>query len=629
MPLKALMRLFILFQFTLIANCVESELVEALKILFNEINKPLQPVAITCWSVDASVRFVRSFSTSIQNYQINVFNDELFKFSNTDHCSDVFIVDIRCPNAQRIVNETNSLSPVNLRMVVVDSSMDVNDNMQEKMVDLFSNAAILPNSEIYLVTKVDNETFDFTQIYRTAINRPLIIEKFLPNSLRNEQDLTVISRRRLLNGIELRASMVVTNNDSLNHLDDYRDKHIDTITKVCYILTNHLISFLNASVRYSIVPSWGYMDADGEWSGMIGQLVKNEADLGATSLFFTADRVSVIQYIAMPSSTGSAFIFRAPKLSYTDNVFLLPFDDFVWLCLGCLVLVTAGCLLITVFVEWKTPLDGPCLDTDSGLLRPKLTDTFLLVFGATCQQGSSVTPRCHSARIITITAFVVLMFLYTSYAANIVALLQSPSTKIKSLKDLLDSRLKFGVDDTVFNHYYFSHATEPVRKKIYEQKVRNKDGSENFMNLETGIENVRKGLFAFHTESGVGYKIIGETFYEDEKCGLREIKYLDVIDPWYAIQKNSSYMELFKTGLMRINEHGLQERENSRLYTSKPKCSGGGGHFVTASLVDTFPAMLVLLYGYAIALILLISEILVKRFSSSYKSKNPLFIRRR
>lgn len=157
--------------------------------------------------------------------------------------------------------------------------------------------------------------------------------------------------------------MVVTNNDSLNHLDDYRDKHIDTITKVCFILTNHLISYLNASVTYSIVPSWGYLDANGEWSGMIGQLVKNEADLGATSLFFTADRVSVIQYIAMPSSTGSAFLFRSPKLSYTDNVFLLPFDDFVWICLVCLVLITAGCLLITVFVEWKIPLDGPSVSS--------------------------------------------------------------------------------------------------------------------------------------------------------------------------------------------------------------------------------------------------------------------------
>lgn len=69
---------------------------------------------------------------------------------------------------------------------------------------------------------------------------------------------------------------------------------------------------------------------------------------------------------------------------------------------------------------------------------------------------------------------------------------------------------------------------------------------------------------------------------------------------------------------MRINEHGLQERENARLYTRKPKCSGGG-HFVTASLVDTGPAMLVLVYGYGIALILLFSEIFVKRFSVAFK----------
>lgn len=206
--------------------------------------------------------------------------------------------------------------------------------------------------------KVFTVIVSFT-VYRTAIDQPLIIEKFLPNSLKDENELTARSRRRNLNGIELRASMVVTNNDSLNHLNDYRDQHIDTITKVCFILTNHLISYLNASVAYSIVPSWGYLDANGEWSGMIGELVKNEADLGATSLFFTADRVSVIQYIAMPSSTGSAFIFRSPKLSYTDNVFLLPFDDLVWICLVCLVLITAGCLLITVYVEWKIPLDGP------------------------------------------------------------------------------------------------------------------------------------------------------------------------------------------------------------------------------------------------------------------------------
>lgn len=78
------------------------------------------------------------------------------------------------------------------------------------------------------------------------------------------------------------------------------------------------------------------------------------------------------------------------------------------------------------------------------------------MFGATCQQGSHWVPQCTAARIIMVVAFTILMFLYTSYSANIVALLQSPSTRIKTLKDLYESRLEIGVDDTVFNRYYFS-----------------------------------------------------------------------------------------------------------------------------------------------------------------------------
>lgn len=51
--------------------------------------------------------------------------------------------------------------------------------------------------------------------------------------------------------------------------------------------------------------------------------------------------------------------------------------------------------------------------------------------------------------------FISLMFLYTAYSANIVALLQSSSNSIQTLEDLLKSRLDIGVDDTVFNHFYF------------------------------------------------------------------------------------------------------------------------------------------------------------------------------
>lgn len=193
------------------------------------------------------------------------------------------------------------------------------------------------------------------------------------------------------------------------------------------------------------------------------------------------------------------------------------------------------------------------------------------------------------------------------------ALLQSPSTKIRTLSDLLHSRLKFGVDDTVFNRYYFAHQTEATRKLIYEQKVLRKDGSMALMPLEEGVEHLRDGLFAFHMELGVGYKIVSETFFEHEKCDLKELQFYELIDPWYAIQKNSSLKELVKIGLFRLREHGIQERENGLLYTKKPVCHGNGGNFVTVGIVDIKPALLVLCWGFLVTVLVLALEISVKR----------------
>lgn len=83
------------------------------------------------------------------------------------------------------------------------------------------------------------------------------------------------------------------------------------------------------------------------------------------------------------------------------------------------------------------------------------------------------------------------------------------------------------------------------------------------------------------------------------------------MSPWYSIQKNSSYKEVFKNGMMRIHEFGLKQRENVRYFLTKPKCAGGGATFVSASLIDTAPVLVVLLWGFGIALSILICELIV------------------
>lgn len=70
---------------------------------------------------------------------------------------------------------------------------------------------------------------------------------------------------------------------------------------------------------------------------------------------------------------------------------------------------------------------------------------------------------------------------------------------------------------------------------------------------------------------------------------------------------NHSY--LYRT--KRIQEHGLQYRENRLMYEKRPKCSGGGSNFVSVSMVDCYPAVLILTYGAITALFLLALEILI------------------
>lgn len=72
------------------------------------------------------------------------------------------------------------------------------------------------------------------------------------------------------------------------------------------------------------------------------------------------------------------------------------------------------------------------------------------------------------------------------------------------------------------------------------------------MSLEEGIQRVQKGFFAFHVELSRGYKVVSDIFQENEKCALKEIAFVNLIEPWTAMKKNSSYKEVFKIGLGKV-----------------------------------------------------------------------------
>lgn len=65
--------------------------------------------------------------------------------------------------------------------------------------------------------------------------------------------------------------------------------------------------------------------------------------------------------------------------------------------------------------------------------------------------------------------------------------------------------------------------------------------------------------------------------------------------------------------LLRIRELGIQSRENAKLYATKPTCGTEGQNFGSVRLIDCYAVWLVLGYGCATSLMILILEFITKK----------------
>lgn len=284
-------------------------------------------------------------------------------------------------------------------------------------------------------------------------------------------------------------------------------------------------------------------------------------------MFLTEERIPHVEYLAVTLAVSICFIFRAPPLSYVSNIYYLPFNAVVWIC--AIVLVIVCTTLISIVYKFSKEDNS------------NLTSSDFVMYGITtvCQMGSQMTPKTLAGKIATVNEalfhliifchtishsyfiifkFVFCMsavFVFTSYTASIVALLQSTSKSIQTLSDLLNSNMELGVEDTPYAPHYFSSETERIRKKIYETKVAPPNEQPHFVNATYGISMLRKGFYAFHMIKEVAYKHIKKTFYEHEKCGLVEITYLQETFPMHVLPKNSPFKEIFKVRLVFTPPH--------------------------------------------------------------------------
>uniref|UniRef100_A0A2S2P2H2 Ionotropic glutamate receptor C-terminal domain-containing protein n=1 Tax=Schizaphis graminum TaxID=13262 RepID=A0A2S2P2H2_SCHGA len=225
--------------------------------------------------------------------------------------------------------------------------------------------------------------------------------------------------------------------------------NLDAFAHMHYAICKVLAEQLNFTLNLTVSSDYGWNYGNGTYSGLIGQLQREEIEFTAAGALMRSDRMDVGDLTVGTFVARTVAIYKQPPLSSVNNIFTLPFVPNVW---KVMFVVMSAFAVALIFLTWTSNwLHG--IEMKFSIVL----DTVILVFAAICQQGLSVA-AAHSipTRIATFTLFLCAVFLFTSYAACIVVLLQSASRTINTIADLADKPITFSAQDTRHNYIYFN-----------------------------------------------------------------------------------------------------------------------------------------------------------------------------
>lgn len=388
-------------------------------------------------------------------------------------------------------------------------------------------------------------------------------------------------------------------------MDNYLNDHIDIFTKATWPVVQILYENLNMTCEVMQTDSYGWLK-NGTFDGVMGLFQKKKIDVLSHGTNMRVDRLAYIEFTAEIFEISTPFIFRQPPLSAISNIFILPLNWSVWICLLIMVFV----IIVIMYIQLLNPV-----------MKHKIFDIITFVCGAVCQQGTVLLLPTTSIRLIVLTTFLSMLALFTSYSASIVALLQSPSHSIRSIEDLIDSPIRMGIQEAGYNRYNYIYENQSKLKMVYKKRILPLGTKGWIYDTIEGIERVRTDLFALQVESTTAYKAIARSFTESEKCSLSEIHLLRLPVTTMTVLRNSPYKEIFKRRLRWLRENGLMNRVKRRWLLKKPICEGGNRDVRTVGIQEVKPALILLLMGIIISFIILIIETILKRIRISAMRK--------
>ncbi|XP_061757048.1 glutamate receptor ionotropic, delta-2 isoform X2 [Nerophis ophidion] len=318
-----------------------------------------------------------------------------------------------------------------------------------------------------------------------------------------------------------------------------------------------LANYLGFKYEIYIAPDhkYGSLQPDGQWNGLMGELVFKRADVGLSALTITSERESAVDFTMRYMDYSVGVLLR--KAERTVDIFacLAPFDLSLWACIAGTVLLVG---ILVYLLNWLNPPRLPMGSVSSTTLY----NSMWFVYGSFVQQGGEVPYTTLATRMMMGVWWMFALIVISSYTANLAAFLTITriENSIQSLQDLSkQTELPYGtvLDSAVYDQVR-SKAMNPFeRDPMYSQMwrmINRTGGAEN--NVEESKEGIRKvkyGRFGFVWDAAVLEYVANN----DEDCSFYTVG-SNTPDRGYgiAMQHGSPYRDIFSQRILELQQNG-------------------------------------------------------------------------
>lgn len=323
----------------------------------------------------------------------------------------------------------------------------------------------------------------------------------------------------------------------------------DTLVGFCEDLAEKISEILDVEHEINIVKDgmFGRKDESvkGGWTGMIGELLNNEADLVIAPLTVTEERAKFVDFSTPFQDFQLSILIKEPPEEEDESdatfTFLLPFHAYVWATIAFSLL---GLVILSLIIEWS-------------FKNPETHGEGFITF---LRQDSIFRPESLTGKVLRTVFLVYIVVIIGAYTASLAAQRladsePSAASALDSIDELVNEgdEIAYGIIDNGSTEAYLRSSDNPTYKKMIDYM----ESKETLVSSYTeGLEKVREENFAFLIETPKA-----EFFASREPCDLTVVEEEFGPSRGYAIAtpKGSPFSDHVNLAILKMKENGELE----------------------------------------------------------------------